>query len=87
MSADNTAIEPSILYWGTPVVLNSTENLDGCQSRSPRRHTPHRLTVRSRSVACKMRQGTLIARGGYASPAATNEYGFNWATSPERAFA
>jgi flavin reductase (DIM6/NTAB) family NADH-FMN oxidoreductase RutF len=35
MSADNIAIEPSILYWGTPVVLNSTENPNGTFNLAP----------------------------------------------------
>ena len=35
MSADNISIEPSILYWGTPVVLNSTENPNGTFNLAP----------------------------------------------------
>lgn len=35
MAATNIAIEPSILYWGTPVVLNSTENPNGTYNLAP----------------------------------------------------
>ena len=35
MSAHNIAIEPSILYWGTPVVLNTTENPNGTLNLAP----------------------------------------------------
>ena len=35
MSAHNIAIEPSILYWGTPVVLNTTENPNGTFNLAP----------------------------------------------------
>lgn len=35
MSTDHVAIEPAILYWGTPVVLNSTENPNGTFNLAP----------------------------------------------------
>lgn len=35
MSAANISVEPSILYWGTPVVLNSTENPNGTFNLAP----------------------------------------------------
>jgi flavin reductase (DIM6/NTAB) family NADH-FMN oxidoreductase RutF len=35
MSADNISVEPPILYWGTPVVLNSTENPNGTFNLAP----------------------------------------------------
>jgi flavin reductase (DIM6/NTAB) family NADH-FMN oxidoreductase RutF len=35
MAANNIAIEPSVLYWGTPVILNSTENPDGTFNLAP----------------------------------------------------
>lgn len=35
MSTDRVAVEPAILYWGTPVVLNSTENPNGTFNLAP----------------------------------------------------
>lgn len=35
IAAPRTAIEPSILYFGTPVVLLSTENPDGSSNLAP----------------------------------------------------
>ena len=35
MAAENIPVEPSILYWGTPVILNSTENPDGTFNLAP----------------------------------------------------
>ncbi|TDZ45933.1 flavin reductase family protein [Mycobacteroides franklinii] len=35
MAADNISVEPSILYMGTPVILNSTENPDGTFNLAP----------------------------------------------------
>lgn len=35
MAADNICVEPSILYMGTPVILNSTENSDGTFNLAP----------------------------------------------------
>jgi flavin reductase (DIM6/NTAB) family NADH-FMN oxidoreductase RutF len=35
MSAGNISVEPPILYWGTPVVLNSTENPNGTFNLAP----------------------------------------------------
>lgn len=35
MADNNITVEPSILYWGTPVVLNSTENPNGTFNLAP----------------------------------------------------
>src|ERR1700728_802226 len=35
MAASNIPVEPPILYWGTPVVLNSTENPNGSFNLAP----------------------------------------------------
>ena len=35
MSAGNISVEPPILYWGTPVILNSTENPNGTFNLAP----------------------------------------------------
>jgi flavin reductase (DIM6/NTAB) family NADH-FMN oxidoreductase RutF len=35
MAAHNIPVEPPILYWGTPVVLNSTENPNGTFNLAP----------------------------------------------------
>src|ERR1700739_1303087 len=35
MAAENIPVEPSILYWGTPAILNSTENPDGTFNLAP----------------------------------------------------